>query len=86
VTQAVLAAIQGPASGAAAAPDLDAPLATLGIDSVQTVELLAELEDDLGVVLQMNELVQRSTLRGLIDAIDAELDRPPHKAPPRAGA
>jgi acyl carrier protein len=73
VMRIVLSAVQGP-PGSPAAPDLDAPIATLGIDSLRTVELLTQLEDELDVVLPMNDLLQRSSLRDLVAAIDAGLD------------
>jgi acyl-CoA synthetase (AMP-forming)/AMP-acid ligase II/acyl carrier protein len=60
---------------APAAPAPDTRVADLGLDSVQVVELLAAMEEQLGVVLPMERLAHGVTIRELVAAISEELDR-----------
>ena len=45
---------------------------TLGIDSLDMVEMVMELEDELGVELEMEEKV--ATIGELVDFIESKLD------------
>jgi acyl carrier protein len=57
------------------AVDMDTPVAELGLDSVNVVELLATMEEQCGVVLPMEELAQGMTLRQLVSAVSEELQQ-----------
>jgi acyl carrier protein len=58
-----------------AAPTPDTRVADIGLDSVQVVELLAAMEEQLGVTLPMERLARGVTIRELVAAISEELDR-----------
>ena len=51
---------------------MDTTFETLGIDSLDMVEMLMELEEDLGVELEMEEKV--STIGELVEFIESKLD------------
>ncbi|MBR2743073.1 MAG: acyl carrier protein [Clostridia bacterium] len=50
---------------------LETPFADLGIDSLDTVEMVMELEDDLGVELELEEKV--ATVGDLVKFIESKL-------------
>lgn len=50
----------------------DTSFESLGIDSLDMVEMVMELEDELGVELEMEEKV--ATIGELVDFIEAKLD------------
>jgi acyl carrier protein len=47
----------------------------LGLDSIEVVELLAELEERSGAILPMELLARGVTINELVYAISLELDR-----------
>jgi acyl-CoA synthetase (AMP-forming)/AMP-acid ligase II/acyl carrier protein len=51
------------------AANLDTPVTELGLDSINVVELLAEMEERSGVVLPMDRLARGATIRELVRAI-----------------
>ena len=52
--------------------DADTTFESLGIDSLDTVEMVMDLEADLGVDLEMNEKV--STVGELVEFVESRLD------------
>ena len=50
----------------------DTTFESLGIDSLDTVEMVMDLEEDLGVELELEEKV--STIGELVDFIESKLD------------
>lgn len=50
----------------------DTTFESLGIDSLDTVEMVMDLEADLGVDLELNEKV--STVGELVDFVESQLD------------
>lgn len=51
---------------------MDTTFESLGIDSLDTVEMVMDLEADLGVDLEMNEKV--STVGELVEFVESRLD------------
>jgi acyl carrier protein len=52
-----------------AAVSLDAEIADLGIDSMRTMELIADLEDELGIRFPDDELTQIASVRDLVTVV-----------------
>ena len=53
--------------------DLDQPISSLGIDSLDLVETLIEIEDELGITFESDEMMEIKTLRQVKDLIDSKL-------------
>ena len=51
---------------------MDTPFSDLGIDSLDTVEMVMELEEDLGVELELEEKV--STVGELVSFIESKME------------
>ena len=51
---------------------LEEDLRSLGIDSLDFLELIYQIETHFGIELPMEDLEKTKTLRGLIDAIEAQ--------------
>lgn len=56
--------------------DVASPLVRYGLDSAQAVELVEELSQKLGVELDAGLMWDHPELRGFVDALFEELERP----------
>lgn len=75
LTALVLEALREVKQGVAESAGLDTSVTDLGLDSLNVVELLAEMEERSGAVLPMERLARGATIRELVHAISDVLDR-----------
>lgn len=50
---------------------LDQNMKQLGIDSITVMSIIVQIEDELGITLDNDKLVNLKTVQDLIDAIDS---------------
>lgn len=60
-----------------------ASLLDMGLDSMQAMELIGDLEEDLGVTLDQKDLLERPSLLSIAAHLHAQLDQAAPKAPAR---
>jgi len=60
--------------------DLDASLAGLGLDSLDTVTMLFELETRLGIEIPDDAAKSVRTVRDVVEGVRRLVDRPPKQA------
>lgn len=53
--------------------DLDQPISSLGLDSLDLVEVMLEIEEELGVSFTSDEIGNVSTLRDVKDLVDSKI-------------
>jgi acyl carrier protein len=70
-------ALRAVKKSAAETAGLDTPVTELGLDSLDVVELLAEMEERSGAVLPMERLARGGTIRELVKAAAEALDNAP---------
>ena len=52
---------------------LDDSLASLGLDSLDLVEVVMDIEEATGVTFEMDDIINFKTIRDVINAINAKL-------------
>jgi len=60
---------------------IDRPLYSFGVDSMQVVTLIAELEDWLGIRFESNPLEDHPTIASLAEFVADPVNGPPRSAP-----
>jgi acyl carrier protein len=80
LVQTVLAAIAEVRHVAPETIDLDASLADLGLDSLDTVTMLFELETRLGIAIPDEAARSVRTVRDVVDGVRRLVESPPPQA------